>query len=177
MEAIDLMFWDNTPESKLFQVCSIGGDSKKDELISLLEQDVDIDCISAEGETALHYACAKGFLHLINALLRKGANLHVKNGEGKVPLHLAVEGGNKPLIEGLLKYGAEIESKDNAGQTPLLCAASLPKAELLEFLIGKGANDDDCDNEGKDDSLQTNTLALIIASLFYYRSDWIAYRK
>ncbi|CAF1620451.1 unnamed protein product [Adineta ricciae] len=71
------------------------------------------------GATALHVACAKGYLDVIDVLLRAGANINSVDNDGWTPLHAAAHWDKQDIIKFLLERNADIEAKNYAGQTPL----------------------------------------------------------
>ncbi|CAF3700278.1 unnamed protein product [Adineta steineri] len=71
------------------------------------------------GATALHVACAKGYLDVIDILLRAGANINSVDNDGWTPLHAAAHWDKHDIIKFLLERNADLDSKNFAGQTPL----------------------------------------------------------
>ena len=67
----------------------------------LLKQEVDIDAIDEEGNTALHYASMNGNLDLVRLLTdtnRIKDSKRIKNKDGDTPLNLAMMSGNIELL-------------------------------------------------------------------------------
>jgi ankyrin repeat protein len=50
------------------------------------------------GETSLHYACVRGHIDVVEFLIKKGANLHVKDNDEFSPLHFATGSGHKEVV-------------------------------------------------------------------------------
>jgi ankyrin repeat protein len=71
------------------------------------------------GATALHVACAKGYLDVIDILLRAGANINSVDNDGWTPLHAAAHWDKHDVIKHLLDKNADLDAKNYAGQTPL----------------------------------------------------------
>ncbi|CAF4726902.1 unnamed protein product, partial [Rotaria socialis] len=71
------------------------------------------------GATALHVACAKGYLDVIDILLRAGANINSVDNDGWTPLHAAAHWDKHDVIKFLLERHADLDAKNFAGQTPL----------------------------------------------------------
>lgn len=70
------------------------------------------------GETPLHWACkANAPRELIELLLRRGADLHVKDNEQQTALYEACRVGNEPVARLFLKKGADIRDKDFKSDT------------------------------------------------------------
>jgi hypothetical protein len=75
---------------------------------------------------ALHVACAKGYLNIVNLLLSRGASTHATTTKGLTPLHVACYFRQAPIVETLLNHGADVGARDIERQTPLHCAAQTP---------------------------------------------------
>jgi ankyrin repeat protein len=54
-------------------------------VLALLEYNIDINAVCNDGDTALHYASAQGFLDIIKILVMRGANLYIKDKDGETP--------------------------------------------------------------------------------------------
>lgn len=76
--------------------------------------------------TALHVACAKGYLNIVTLLLLRGASIHARTTTRLTPLHLACYFRQAPIVELLLHHGASVGARDIEQQTPLHCAVKLP---------------------------------------------------
>lgn len=57
------------------------------------------------GNTALHLAAIMGSIEMLEALLKKGANVHARNAAGNTPLFLAAQGGKRGHVELLRRAG------------------------------------------------------------------------
>jgi ankyrin repeat protein len=55
---------------------------------------------------------------VLEAMIRRGANVNVADSSGDTPLHLAVRGGNVASVKLLLDAGADITATDEEGLTP-----------------------------------------------------------
>ena len=63
-------------------------------------------------ETALHAAVSRGYLSIVDILLRSGnTTLECKHGSGRTPLMDAVQRNNTQIVERLLIEGANIEAE------------------------------------------------------------------
>lgn len=87
--------------------------------------------------TPLLRACDNSNTEVVNALIKRGANVNMPNGMLRTPLHVSK---NKQIIRKLLVNGADINAVDMRGQTPLHLAAIQKNAELVEALIEEGKN-------------------------------------
>ena len=74
-------------------------------------------------QTPLHIASEKGFVRIVNALVKHNAKLrHIRNGA--TPVHLAVQKGHIEAVEVLLSaYHDAVKIADYKGATPLHYAA------------------------------------------------------
>ena len=74
-------------------------------------------------KTPLHVASEKGYVKIVNALVKHNAKLcPMRNGA--TPIHLAVQKGNIEVVEVLLSaYHDAVNTADNKGETPLHYAA------------------------------------------------------
>lgn len=59
-----------------------------DELQSTIHTTADIDAPNEYGETALHFACDRGYSRAIEILLSAKASASAKNNDGETPLHM-----------------------------------------------------------------------------------------
>ena len=81
----------------------------------LLDADVDVNAISADGSLALHDAVSNENLVLMEMLIAQGSALDFKDGAGRTPLMIAVEMNTSisiNAIEMLVNAGAHLESDD-----------------------------------------------------------------
>ena len=137
---------------------------------ALLSSGVAIEAVDAEGDTALFYAAAYGFLdigeilvtagarkgreellvvaarqgdiRLVRALLGLGMSADTKANRDMTPLFAAASEGQTAIVEFLLTAGANVNVKNSEGETPLMAAASSGDQELVSRLIQKGADVD-----------------------------------
>ena len=107
---------------------------------ALLQQHVDPDAASVDGDTALHWAAYWDDLETATELLRAGANANASNRYGVTPLSLACTNGNAAMIDLLLKSKAEVNGALPGGETPLMTAARTGKVEAVKTLLAAGAD-------------------------------------
>jgi uncharacterized protein len=123
----------------LFEGATVGD---AEHLVSLLSEDASgVNEYSADGFTALGFACYFGHLDAAEALLRHGADasLASKNPLGVMPLHSALSGNHREIVELLVEHGAPINGASAEGWTPLHYAAHNGDAEMAEYLVQHGA--------------------------------------
>ncbi|UJR24559.1 hypothetical protein I4U23_005934 [Adineta vaga] len=88
------------------------------------------------GATALHVAAAKGYIDVIDLLIRAGANLNSVDNDGWTPLHAAAHWDKHDVIKYLIEKNASLDVKNYAGQTPLdVCDGET--SDLLKELKAK----------------------------------------
>ena len=87
--------------------------------------------------TPLHVASEKGYVKIVNALVKHNAKLcHIRNGA--TPVHIAVQKRHIEVVEALLSaYHGAVNIADNKGATPLHYAAQYcgDHPEIINALI------------------------------------------
>ncbi len=127
----ELMFGANptlTDKDKAF--LSAAKEGKLDEVKSLLEEGVDIDCYDAYACTALFWAAANNHINNVELLIDKGAYIDAGAGIGGTPLGRAAYEGHVEVVELLIEHGANVNAKDGTGGS-VLDAADDSVAEIL----------------------------------------------
>ncbi|XP_076260558.1 uncharacterized protein LOC143196611 isoform X1 [Rhynchophorus ferrugineus] len=118
-----------------------------DFLLDTLE-DVHIDAIDADGQTALFHAAANGHACIVKRLIEMGASLDKKNKENRSALHEACQGGHAEVAQFLLAREADMEARDNQENTPLHIAAQHQQNKLVQILLENGADPDSENQKG-----------------------------
>ncbi|ERL84740.1 hypothetical protein D910_02165 [Dendroctonus ponderosae] len=116
-----------------------------DFLLDTLE-DVQIDAVDGDGQTALFHAAANGHVSIVKRLIEMGASLDRKNKENKSALHEACQGGHVEVTQMLLAREAAMEARDNQENTPLHVAVQHQQNQIVQILLDNGA-DPDCENQ------------------------------
>ena len=81
---------------------------------ALIEYGADINIKGHFGYTALHEACLKNNIDIVNILIKNGADLNIKSGRyGFMPLYLACENNYEEIIDILIKNGANLGLEPN----------------------------------------------------------------
>ncbi|KAL9952004.1 hypothetical protein ACROYT_G044775 [Oculina patagonica] len=91
----------------------------------LLEHDVELEVINAQGRTPLAEAAANGNLSMVQLLLKHRGSVHAKDSTGSTPLILAVERlhyGNTDndkitIIKTLLDHGSQVNVTNKIGKS------------------------------------------------------------
>ena len=95
---------------------------------------------SADGFTALHYACFFGGAPAVAALLEAGADPDADAVEPPVrPLHSAAAAKDAEAIRLLLEAGADPNARESAGFTPLMAAERNDDKASVALLLRYGA--------------------------------------
>jgi uncharacterized protein len=106
---------------------------------------------SADGFTALHYACFFGGAPSVGVLLAAGADPDADAVEPPVrPLHSAAAARDAEAIRLLLEAGADPNAREAAGFTPLHAAAHNDDAASAALLLRHGADPALRDAQGAD---------------------------
>jgi hypothetical protein len=95
-------------------------------LIDKINIDMSVD--SHPGEKLIHLASRLGKTKIVEALLKKGANINEKTDKGETPLHLALENYEK-ASENYHEYKDDIFSNNKSNQL-----------EFIDFLIKNGSD-------------------------------------
>ncbi len=98
---------------------------------------IELNLLSAQGESPLMLAALKGQLALAELMVKKGADV---NKTGWTPLHYAASGAHLPVMKLLLENFAYIDAESPNGTTPLMMASMYGNAAAVQFLIDEGAD-------------------------------------
>ncbi len=109
----------------------------------------DLNRLSKQGISALHYAVHKGRTDVLRLLLENGADLEACDYQGCTPLITAAKLGRFDALKKLVKMGADLDAKDNQRLSVDSYAQSNRRADIRTFLMehrrkislrGKGAS-------------------------------------
>eukprot|EP00854_Cymbomonas_tetramitiformis_P008563 gene8563-10164_t len=92
-----------------------------------------------EGRTPLHWAALEGFAAIVELLLAKGADLHIRDRFGDPALTCAIKEDHAATVETLLKAGAQVNGDRGDFAKPLNWAARFASVAVLEALVQAGA--------------------------------------
>lgn len=113
-----------TYEASWWRACREGGDPLKDHLSS--GGDVLILARDTQLRSGLHYACGRGDVEAVDAMLACGAEIDAVDKDGYTPLHIAAGYLHEEVISVLMKSGADPALEDNSGRSAL---------NLIEMLL------------------------------------------
>lgn len=106
----------------------------------LLERNAPWEFVDRYGQSALHRAVHYGFDRLVEALVKKGAEVNVRDKEiGITPLIMTISHGRDACFRQLLKV-ADPDFPDHEGSTPLIYAVLHGSYEAAEALLQAGAD-------------------------------------
>jgi ankyrin repeat protein len=102
------------------------------------------------GETALHWASARGFLEMVEKLLEsENININITNIDGRNALHSIFDDEEEifnpdnvePIMKLLIEKGININETDDSGKTALHLAAEQNKGRAVGILLRAGADE------------------------------------
>lgn len=122
-------------------------------VLALLESpETDINRTNPRGENALMMASFHGEAQIVQALIKKGAEV---NKTDWAPLHYAATGGHAEIAKLLLDNHAYVDAQSPNKTTPLMMAARHKNVTLAKLLVEEGA-----------DPTQRNEAGLTVADYF-----------
>jgi ankyrin repeat protein len=101
-----------------------------------------VNARSADGFTALHFACFFGQGEAARVLIESGAAVDAvaSNPMKVMPLHSAASARNLEAARHLLEHGAPPNARQQAGWTPIHAAAQNGDQAMVELLLRHGAD-------------------------------------
>eukprot|EP01119_Soliformovum_irregulare_P019396 TRINITY_DN6129_c0_g1_i1.p1 TRINITY_DN6129_c0_g1~~TRINITY_DN6129_c0_g1_i1.p1 ORF type:complete len:454 (+),score=86.18 TRINITY_DN6129_c0_g1_i1:63-1424(+) len=115
-------------------------------LLLLEKPEIKVGTENADKNTPLHYMARTPFdsdnLHILDILIRKGANINAQNNNGETPLHLACWKGRTEFVSLLISRKADVNLQNDHGETPLHWAARIAIKEMVDVLLAAGADPD-----------------------------------
>jgi ankyrin repeat protein len=111
----------------------------------LLRRGAATDAVCEESISGLDFACQKGCLDMVKALLAAGAAV---GGGAGMSIHMVLADSmpaksaqiRLQLIKLLLEHGADVDAQDGKGQTPLTLAAWEGSLKLARVYLAAGAS-------------------------------------
>ena len=99
------------------------------------------------GLTPLMLASRRGHAHIVDYLIKNGADADLQNEDGDSSLAIAAQYNHLNIVRYLAACGAKIDVPNKGGETALFKAISFP--EIAAFLIESGAEIDRRNNLGE----------------------------
>jgi ankyrin repeat protein len=110
--------------------------------IQLISSGADVNQLSVDGTSALHWAAYLQDQELLEMLLAGGADPDLANDYGATPMTVAAEHGDYGIMKALVDAGGDIESPNREGQTLLMVVARTGNTQTARLLLDKGARVD-----------------------------------
>ena len=89
---------------------------------------------------SLQMAASKGYISLVESLLKRGAFVDFLNRQGGTPLHFAAASGHLAIIKMLLAFGANPHLLDRNLVSACMCAAKFDHLDAVRELLEAGAD-------------------------------------
>ncbi|XP_077372477.1 uncharacterized protein LOC144015900 [Festucalex cinctus] len=105
-----------------------------------LVKTVDINLYDKQNRTALHLACARGNVAVVEFLIEKKAKINLGDNQNKTPLMKAVQEQHDACANILLKNKADPNQLDSDENTALHLASSTPSISTVILLVKHGAD-------------------------------------
>ena len=102
----------------------------------LWSRGAELDAEGQSGRRPLHWACAGGYVPMVEWLIAVGVDVNARTYKARTPLHVAVKGySHRAAVVGrLLKAGAVPDTADADGVTPLKIAIELQETRIIRML-------------------------------------------
>jgi ankyrin repeat protein len=107
--------------------------------IAALEHGADVNEVSVDGTSALHWAVYQGDKELVTRLLKRGAKVNQRNDYGATPLSTAAIDADTDIIRALLDAGAEADARNADNETALMVVARAGNVDAARLLLKHGA--------------------------------------
>ncbi len=132
----------------IFEAASLG---RLDRLSELARDSAAINSRSADGFTALHFACFFGQPESARMLIESGAaaDAVAANPTTVMPLHSAASARNVEAARLLLERGAPVNARQQGGWVPIHAAAQNGDRAMVELLLKHHADPKLTNDEGK----------------------------
>ena len=136
--------------SPLISVAKGWGEPNIEMVDLLLTNNADPNLQDRGGETALHWAAARGYLEIVKKLLEsENIDINITNIDGRNALHSIFDDEEdtfdpdnvEPIIKLLIEKGININETDNSGKTALHLAAEQNHGGAVGILLRAGADE------------------------------------
>lgn len=107
-------------------------------LNSAINEGVDLNAVTEDGWTALHFAAFRGYTDVVKALLAAGINVNIQgNFYHRTALHYAADRGYLEVVKELLKKNADTKILDKSEKTAFDVANQKGFKEIADLLKSK----------------------------------------
>lgn len=94
----------------------------------------------SEEDKLLLKAARLGYMSVVAAVLKAGANVEALDKWGHTALYIAAREGHIDVVNFLINAGADINAHGKTGWTPLIVSVLWVRTEVVQLLIDKGAD-------------------------------------
>lgn len=115
-------------------------DGKREAAIDIILAGEDVNQLSADGTTALHWAVYEQDFELLTLLLERDSNPNIKNDYNATAMTTAAVAGDYSIIEALLNAGGDVNSINQEGQSLLMVVARTGNTATARLLLENGAD-------------------------------------
>ena len=98
------------------------------------------ECLFAKNSAALHLACSRGNVDIVELLISHNIDLEAKDKMQETALHKSCAFGDLGIVNILLRNGADINAQEYNGNTPLHFACRNNHFQVVQELIGQEAD-------------------------------------
>ncbi|XP_054164494.1 ankyrin repeat domain-containing protein 12-like [Oppia nitens] len=134
-------------------IAAIKGDLSRVQQI-IADNKYHIDITDFAGWSPIHEACNRGFIHIVDTLLKAGSDVNARGYNKDTPLIDAAVNGHHHLVSYLLRHGANYFLTNGSNKTALEVAKSPKVVEVIKSFIDEkmrknGGNSRDNNNTNK----------------------------
>lgn len=115
---------------------------KRDMIILLLKEGIDIDAKGYRGKTPLIFAIDEKQIPTARLLIRRGAREDKSDEDGRSPLFIAAEQGLDVVVKEILKKTKNLDVQNAEGETALSVAAAKGHENVVKLLLDSKADRD-----------------------------------
>jgi len=103
----------------------------------MVQSGVDVDVLTKDGTSPLHYACLIGPKELVEILVNAGADINVQSVGygGATPLHLAAQASQCQIVRLLLSAGAKVDVGDKTNRSALQIGCQIGSLPVVHALL------------------------------------------
>ena len=107
----------------------------------LLKAQIDVNLLTNEKKTALHFAASRGYFDISKLLIEKKANLNLCDNEKNLPVHLCAMTQHNELLNYLLEQNPQsVLIKNLYGKTPFDLANNEENKMIIQKFIALNNN-------------------------------------
>ena len=125
---------------------AIAGDA--DAVRRLIDLDLPVDAVDAQGCSALLRAAGAGHMPVVELLLQRGADRNLATRGGATPLSAAISMGRGAIVQRLLAEGADRDQRLPGNVSLLMLAAARGLPDMCARLLTAGADIHASDDQG-----------------------------